>query len=113
MCGEQVNPLSHRTDKYFAPLVNVIFFFFLNSADTQIKLDDLFLFLTGCQQMPVGGIDKKIGIHFKNDCQENCTCFPIVSLCALTLTLPLHIKPAQIFEVLEEAVQSSVGFGRL
>ena len=72
----------------------------------------LLLFLTGCEQLPYGGFKEKIKVHFKADCSEGCGCYPTVSLCGMTLVLPMHIKNA-FKKIIPDAIKASPGFGRL
>ena len=46
----------------------------------------------------------------------NCqfrTCFPIMSICSLTLDIPVHIRDEEtMLEVFERALKEDVGFGQ-
>ena len=90
-----------------------LFFFYPFKAQLDFNLVTVFCFLTGCEQMPHGGIDRPIYISFKDDCPANCSCFPIVSLCGFTLTIPLHLSSTTFEEVFTEAIKCSVVFGRV
>ena len=79
-----------------------------------MKSTDILRFLTGCERPPIGGLPDKFKIHFKHGCVESCKCSPVVSLCALTLTVPIHMNSIEDIKTsFEIAVKGSNGFGRL
>jgi len=79
--------------------------------ESVVKLKDLCRFMTGCERIPYGGFEDKIKVFFKNDCVADCRCYPTVSVCGLTIQLPIH--SVSVKEMMHGAIQASPGFGRI
>lgn len=79
-----------------------------------LKPLDLFRFVTGSENMPVGGLDSKISVYFTHGCPNGCRCLPVTSLCALHISLPMHLKTiGDVRDAFELAITCSHGLGRL
>lgn len=72
-----------------------------------VQLEDILKFITGCSSIPPGGFDDNFTVNFTED-----HCFPYVSTCTFTLTLPLSLTSYSKFkETMTEAIISGPGFG--
>ena len=69
-------------------------------------------FLTGCERTPFGGYTEKIKVYFKHDCKASCKCYPTVSVCGMSLILPIHLGE-NLKTLMIEAIKLSPGFGRI
>lgn len=70
--------------------------------DTSVhSINDVCKFITGSENIPIPGFEKKISVEFFHDCESGCRCLPEASTCSLTLTLPVHIK---VFDLMIESL---------
>jgi len=68
-------------------------------------------FLAGTAEIPVLRAPKTFKVHFKNDCNNTCTCYPTVCMCGFHITLPLHIANEEaIKQVFKIALDGAFGF---
>ena len=77
-------------------------------------VNDICKFITGSSSIPLHGFDSKISILFNHGCLDGCGCMPLVSTCALSIELPIHINSLEKMVVsLERAMTEAPFFGRV
>ena len=83
-------------------------------ADVGLTVGDIFKFITGSKSLPPLGLPNKLTILFKHDCLKDCRCRPTASTCALSMTIPVHIKTDEgMLEMILSAVKEGLGFGNV
>lgn len=69
------------------------------------------MFITGSKSIPPLGLPTQIQVNFKHGCGKGCRCKPFVSVCAPSITLPVHLETEEeMSQALIDAVRGSVGF---
>lgn len=82
--------------------------------DNPVKISNVLQFVTGSPTIPAGGFENQISVKFEHSCIKDCKCFPIASLCDLSITIPVHIDNVQeMNDIMDTAVHASVAFGRV
>ena len=74
--------------------------------------------VTGSGSITIGGA-RKVIINFKHDCEDStvgtkCACLPVTSVCAVSVTIPVHANTLQkMVDSFDTAIKSSelYGFG--
>lgn len=73
-------------------------------------------YLTGSERIPPLGLPPCINIEFKHNCKPSkegtvCNCLPVVSTCAMRITLPVHIKTDEcMVDKFTFAIEDGPGF---
>ena len=71
-------------------------------------------FLTGSETIPSHLFPERISINFKHGCETNCKCYPTVSTCAVSISIPVHINnDEEMKRTFVEALSLDMGFGRV
>ena len=79
-----------------------------------LTVGDIFKFITGSKSLPPLGLPNKLTVLFKHDCVKDCRCRPTASTCALSMTIPVHIKTdEEMLEMILSAVKEGLGFGNV
>ena len=76
---------------------------------TDVTLQDVMVFATGCDGVPILGFDRQPALKFSSD-----DVLPTASTCGPTLYLPLQVKGAKRFSKnMCLGITSSFGFGQV
>ena len=79
-----------------------------------LTVGDIFKFITGSKSLPPLGLPNKLTVLFKHDCVKDRRCRPTASTCALSMTIPVHIKTdEEMLEMILSAVKEGLGFGNV
>ena len=71
-------------------------------------------FLTGSETIPPHSFPERISINFKHGCETNCECYPTVSPCAVSISIPVHLNnDEEMKRTFIEALLLDMGFGRI
>jgi len=85
---------------------------FMND-ESPISSGSLMKFITGSERMTQLRRPAYVSISFKHDCLPSCKCFPTISTCAFTITIPIHINDdASMLRSFVVGLDKDVGFGR-
>lgn len=93
-----------------------LFFFTLYVAipECDLTLAHLLKFVTGVKKIPPLGFSKKIDVHFRHGCQDQCKCRPSASTCFLYVRLPVHYQTSEdITFAWLSALKDCQGFGQV
>ena len=70
--------------------------------------------LTGSETIPPHLFPERISVNFKYGCETNCKCYPKVSICAVLISIPVHINnDDEMKRTFIEALWLDIGFGRI
>ena len=71
-------------------------------------------FLNGSETVPQHLYPERISINFKHGSETNCKCYPTVSTCAVSISIPVHINnDEEMKRTFIEALSLDMGFGRI
>jgi len=80
---------------------------------SKLKLADILTFWTGADCVPLGGFPDPLQIEFYSKA-GNDRRLPSASTCACTLWLPRNVsEPDSMWELLEDAINLSGGYGKI
>ena len=80
-------------DFVYSKFINVILYIFIENST--FDLEDVSRFVSGTSSISIASLGA-ISIYFKHDCSKSpkdgtaCTCRPISSVCAVSITIPIH-----------------------
>ena len=91
-------------------------------SENAVDIKDIFFFMTGMKSKPLLPSEKNsfgISVEFEHDCnkqygEKHTTCYPIVSTCSVSITLPvIHLTSYDAFkDNMLFAVAAGREFGR-
>ena len=74
-----------------------------------VTLEDILVFATGCDEIPITGFDRQPTLEF-----STTNIFPTVSTCVPTLRIPLNLQGYEEFSAnMRMAIFGSFGFGQV
>lgn len=80
--------------------------------ETELRFEDLLVFITATDEVPVLGFPKKLSIHFYEPERKGVR-LPYTSTCMMGLFLPRGVRShAELNKILLRAVRDSNGFGK-
>ena len=69
-------------------------------------------FLNGSETILPYLFPERISINFNHGCETNCKCYPTVTACAVSISIPVHINnDEEIKKIFLEALSLDMGFG--
>ena len=77
----------------------------LSDGEASLTFEEVLVFVTGADRIPVGGFHKTIDILFYD--MQACHHYPFTSTCALTLHLPRAYDADNFGSFIEEAIRCS------
>ena len=78
---------------------------FLYSDSSVLSAGEVMQYLTGSKRIPPLGLPPSIRVYFKHGCSVShagtaCQCLPVISTCAMTISLPPYSDKIIIFSLL-------------
>lgn len=81
--------------------------------ETELRFEELLVFVTGSDEVPVLGFPEKLSIHFYQPERKGLLRLPYTSTCMMGLFLPRGVRScAELHMMLLRAVRDSTGFGK-
>uniref|UniRef100_A0A669EJC0 HECT domain-containing protein n=1 Tax=Oreochromis niloticus TaxID=8128 RepID=A0A669EJC0_ORENI len=83
------------------------FVFFYLIVESDVSLEDILVFCTGCDSIPALGFSPKPSLEFVTNCR-----FPVANTCENILRIPVHAVYTTFKSDMDFAIRNSPGFGR-